>query len=133
LREIKNGHIVTDAIRLDYTNKIGQDERVSIALWIIDREEKRDIIDVSSARYMSLSDYGEEYREKLREEHNLNTPVFAVLVLGSGSDMSNVPMKETPIYRMAQSLSDANRNIDVYYSIVPADRPMERKLIKVEK
>lgn len=133
LREIKNGHIVTDIIRLDYSNKMGQDERVSIALWIIDREESKDIIDVSSARYMSLSDYGDQYRAKLRDEHDLNTPVFVVLVFGLGSDFSNVPMERTPIYRMAKSLSDANMNLDVYYSTVPSDRPMERKLIKVEK
>jgi hypothetical protein len=130
LKTIKDGHAFTNVIRIDNTDRIGLDERCSIALWIIDKESKKNIIDLSVDKYMSLDENGEKYRQELRDDYGVSTPVFAMLIVNS-EQFTSLPMKESPMYSVALAFAESNPNLDVYYSTIPEDRPMERILTKV--
>jgi hypothetical protein len=123
---IPDGSIVTDAIFSENLRLNGSDERVLVAVWIYNRNNNKNIVDLDIDKYFDYEGLGESYRSDLRKK-GLNTPVFAVAMMGKNS-----LIKDVSLYGgygvFVKEISRANPNRKVYYSLIPEGKPMSRVL-----
>jgi len=125
LHEIPDGSIVTNMIYIEKTGDAGIDERSDIAVMVFNRSEGKELIALHEEKYLSLGEDGTQYRKFLREEYHINTPIVAVLAIGSSSTMN---IKAAPLFNIMRLIVNENPGRKIYYSRVTEENPMDRYL-----
>jgi hypothetical protein len=128
LSAIPDGSIITDMIFVESSQTTGADERTMVAVWIHNKDNKRNLIDLNIARYLNYGELGDAYRADLKDK-GLNTPIFAILSING---KPNLPLRDAPLYGFIREISRANPDRKFYYTLVPENKPMSRILTELK-
>jgi len=129
LKNVPDGSIVTDMIHIE-NGDIGIDERSAVATMVVNTREDKHLVVLNEIAYLSLDQDGENYRQSLRDQYNMATPTMAVLIFRSGTE-SPVGVS-APLFTITQMIAKANPDRKVYYSFIPENSPMERRLTEMK-
>lgn len=128
LKTVPDGSIITDIIFIEGSQITGADERTMVAVWIANKENDHQLVDLNIAKYLNYGELGEAYRSDLRDK-GLNTPVFAILTING---RPNMPLIEAPLYGFLMEIKKANPDRRIYYTLIPERKPMNRILMELK-
>lgn len=131
LENIPDGSIVMNMVYVEKTGDAAIDERSDIAILVFNREERKRLISLNMAKYLSLGEEGDEYRKLLRDEYDINTPIAMVLTVNSSSS-SSIDFKAAPLLSIMKMIAEENPDRKVYYSSVTEENPMDRQLAELK-